>query len=72
MRLLDTGLRIFGISYIMGFRIICPSVIGYMSRQCVRLRPREVVVTIRYGPGFDDKMLPVYMRGWSVVNARSL
>ena len=66
MRLLDTGLRIFGVSYIMGFRIVCRGVIWYMPRQCVRLPPREVVVMIRYSPGFDDKILPVCMRGWSV------
>ena len=39
MRLLNTGLRIFNVSYDMGFRILCGRVIWYMTRQCVRLIP---------------------------------
>ena len=53
MRLLDTGLRTFGVLYIVGFRIICRGVIWYMPLQCVLLPPPEAVVMIRYGPGFD-------------------
>ena len=63
MRLHSTGLRIFSVSYDMVIRVLCGRGIWYMTRQCLRLLPREADVMIRSGPGFENMTLPVYTRG---------
>ena len=64
MRLHNTGLRIFSVSYdIYGVSCSLWTRCLVYDSQCVRLLPREAGVMIRSGPGFEHMTLPVYTRG---------
>ena len=63
MRLFDTGLRIFGgFVYYGVLHYVSRHYLVYASRSAEGCPTEAVVMTIRYDPGFDDKMLSVYVR----------
>ena len=65
MRLLDTDLRIFTV--IVGFRIFRRSYFGIcLSTVFETSSPRGSGDDKMGSAGFDEKIMPVYVRGWSV------